>query len=330
MKREITSRILTGLMALSCSIVLMACAADQAQETASEQQPVVAETAQAEVAAAPVAGEKVEMKEEQKAAQVPLYTETPKSLSPVECAACHNGQYVRLQDSLSKHRFDCLKCHTQLHANIPSKDNYNDILPKCSACHKLPHGEAFTNCGQCHTDPHTPLIIPFEGVIGNVKNHTGENVVACEVCHYDSEGKEMETFPSKHNVEVGCTGCHGDDKHGVRPSCFDCHAPHTDDQTYADCLVCHKPHSAMNILPYPVDISNNVCAACHTEIYGQLQANPTKHTALQCASCHVTHGQIPRCQECHKEPHGDAVHKRFPNCLECHVDPHDLPVTPGS
>jgi len=327
MKRKMKLKVLAGLAVLSCSVLFMACA-NQGQDTtaANTPQPVVIDSTEtAEVQ------ESTPTKAEQQAAPAPLYTEVPKSLSPVECASCHNGQYVRLQQSKSKHRFDCLKCHDQLHANIPSKNNYEEILPKCTTCHKLFHGEAFPTCSQCHQDPHSPLTIPFSGVKQNVKNQAGEDVVSCEVCHYDSEGKEMETYPSKHNsAKVGCTGCHGDEQHGVRPTCFKCHKPHTPEQTYADCLVCHRPHSAKKILPYPKEISNTVCAACHGKIYGKLQANQTKHTALQCAACHVTHGQIPRCQECHKEPHGDAVHKRFPNCLDCHVDPHDLPVKPGN
>lgn len=328
MKKPSTLKVLTGIIVLSCSMLFMACAnQNQESSTTDSQEPVVIDATQA---TAPAEQAKP-AKAEQQMAQAPLYKETPRSLAPVECAACHGGQYKRLQDSNSKHRFDCLKCHTELHAYIPSKDNYTEIIPKCATCHKLFHGEAFPNCGQCHQDPHSPLNIPFDGVKATIKNQAGKDVVACEVCHYDSEGKEMETYPSFHNTDkVGCTGCHGDNKHGVRPTCFKCHKPHTPDQVYADCLVCHRPHSAMNILPYPQEISNTVCASCHGDIYDLLQANKTKHTALQCAACHVTHGQIPRCQECHNEPHGDAVHKRFPDCLECHVDPHDLPVNPGN
>ncbi len=325
MKKKIKTKVLAGLVALSCSAMFMACANQGQNTTAADTQPIVAEntaqaaeTPQTTIAIAPPVIK-------QQADEAPLYTELPQSLSPVECASCHSGQYIQLKKSASKHRFDCLDCHDQLHAYIPIKNNYNEILPKCVTCHEAPHVDPFTNCAQCHQDPHSPLQIPFAGVIGNVVNHAGKKVVACEVCHYDTEGKEMETYPSKHNVNVGCTGCHGDEQHGIRPSCFDCHEPHTAEQTYADCLVCHLPHSAMNILPYPEEISNTVCAACHNAISENLLTNHTKHTDLQCASCHATHGQIPRCQDCHDEPHG-TVHKKFPDCLQCHIDPHDLPV----
>ncbi len=331
MKKEIKSKVFAGLIVLSCSAMFMACAR-QGQDTApavSTTQTAVADTAQP-TESSEISDKSAQSTTEQQIAEAPLYTEQPRSLSPVECASCHNGQYSRLQESKSKHRFDCLDCHDKLHANIPSKNNYTDILPQCSSCHGLPHGDTFSGCAQCHNDPHSPLQIPFSGVSEDIANHAGKKVVACEVCHYETEGKEMETYPSKHNTEVGCTGCHGDEQHGIRPTCFDCHEPHTADQIYADCLVCHQPHSAMNILPYPKEISNTVCAACHAGIYDALQVNHTMHTELQCASCHITHGQIPKCQDCHGDPHGKAIHKRFPDCLDCHVDPHDLPVNLNS
>jgi predicted CXXCH cytochrome family protein len=327
MERKVSFKLLAGLAAVICSATLAACAnqgQNQAEEKAKE--PVVIESAQAteapaakaEEAAAPAA-------ENQEASDAPLYAQQPRSLTPVECGACHGGEYNKLRESKSKHRFMCTDCHEQLHAYVPSKNNYQEIMPKCSSCHDLPHGEAFTQCLKCHADPHTPLDIPFSGVKQKIKNKQGKSVVACEVCHYNPEGKEFETYPCKHNTSVGCTGCHAD-KHGVLPTCFDCHEPHVQGQTYADCLVCHSPHSAKHIKQYPEDMPNKVCGSCHTTIYKDLQTNITKHSALQCATCHVKHGQIPKCQDCHGEPHGSAVHKKFPNCLECHVDPHNLPV----
>lgn len=326
MKEKMNLKVLAALAALSCSLIVTACA-NQGQEkaAATAQKPVIVDaTKPAE--AAPAAGETA-TPDQMQTAEAPLYTETPRVLTPVECGSCHGGEYKRLQESNSKHRFECTDCHEQLHAYIPTKNNYADIMPKCSTCHDLPHGEAFTKCLGCHQDPHTPLTIPFSGVSQKIKDKAGKNVVACEVCHYDPVGKEFEKYPTKHNVEVGCTGCHAD-KHGVRPTCFDCHEPHVTGQVYADCLVCHRPHSAKNILQYPEETNNNVCGSCHTDIYNNLQTNQTKHSALYCATCHVKHGQIPRCQDCHDEPHGAAVHKRFPNCLDCHVDPHNLPVNP--
>ncbi len=264
-------------------------------------------------------------KERAKPKGVELYKDEPAPILPVQCGSCHKVEYKRLQLSNSRHRFDCLKCHTKLHSYIPPRKNWHEIMPKCARCHGFKHGKEFPDCLQCHIDPHSPLDIPFSGVEHKVVNSAGREVVACEVCHYDPEGKEMETYPCKHNTAVGCTGCHAD-KHGVRPSCFDCHEPHVQGQTYADCLVCHRPHSAKNILKYPEDMNNNVCGSCHTGLYQNLQQNHTKHSDLYCAACHERHGEIPECQKCHGEPHGALIHKRFPRCLDCHMDPHNLPV----
>jgi predicted CXXCH cytochrome family protein len=316
MKKKVSIKFLVGLVVFSCSAMIAACANQGQHATETNEQPVVVKTAKAE-------------SKEQQTAEAPLYTESPRSLNPVECGACHFGQYKRLCNSNSKHRFKCTDCHEQLHAYVPSKNNYAEIMPKCSNCHDLPHGDDFAQCQQCHQDPHTPLEIPFSGVEQKVRNQQGKDVVACEVCHYDTEGKEFEAFPSKHNVEVGCTGCHAE-KHGVFPTCFDCHEAHVEGQAYADCLVCHSPHSAKNIRKYPEETANNICGTCHTQIFDNLKTNRTKHSELQCATCHVAHGQVPQCQKCHGEPHGETVHKKFTNCLECHLDPHNLPVDPDA
>ncbi len=320
------------LFIMMVSLLLVSCANNgtTAQSEGSEA-GAVDQQAPAKTQAAAVESSEV-AKQTGGAGGVELYKGEPRSIQPVQCGSCHRGEYKKLQASNSKHRFDCLKCHTKLHAYIPTKKNYKAIMPKCTRCHGLKHGDAFPNCLQCHTDPHTPLDIPFSGVQQKVKNRHGKKVVACEVCHYNPEGKEMEEYPCKHNTEVGCVGCHitGIDatKHGMKPTCFDCHEPHIQGQTYKDCLVCHRPHSAKHILKYPENIDNKVCGSCHTKIYEDLQRNHTKHTDLYCATCHEHHGEIPKCQKCHGEPHGAEIHHKFPNCLKCHVDPHNLPVNP--
>jgi predicted CXXCH cytochrome family protein len=324
MKKKFKVSLLTAVTALSCTIFFTSCA-NKSTDMSAETSKVAAVESQQTTTAPPVVEEKAAASvKSEESSSAPLYTETPRSLPPVECGSCHGGEYTRLQQSNSKHRFDCLDCHDQLHAYIPTANNYKEIIPKCANCHDLPHGAAFPGCAQCHQDPHTPLIIPFSGVEQKIKNKAGKSVVACSVCHL-KEGAEMDKHPCIHNTEVGCTGCHAD-KHGVRPTCFDCHEPHVAGQTYANCLECHAPHSAKNILHYAVETPNNVCGSCHDGIYNDLQQNHTKHTDVQCADCHLTHGQIPQCQRCHGEPHGKTVHQKFPDCLKCHLDPHNLPV----
>ncbi len=323
MKKNFNYKVSAGLIALAGLLLVFTAGTALTGTTEKSPAPAAPQTPAAAPAATTPDG-----KRSMPLADESLYTAVPRSLTPVECGSCHPGEYKLLRESESKHRFFCTDCHQQLHAYVPTKDNYASIMPQCADCHELPHGEPFTMCKECHQDPHTPLDIPFEGVSKNYPDGAGKEVVACEVCHYETEGKEFADNPTKHNEEeVGCTGCHAD-KHGYRPTCFDCHDPHVEGQPYEECLVCHRPHSAKNILPYPEETDNKVCGSCHDEVFDNLQVNLTKHSELQCATCHTVHGEIPKCQDCHESPHGKKMHKKFADCLECHVDPHNMPVEP--
>ncbi|MHB8810525.1 MAG: cytochrome c3 family protein [Desulfobulbaceae bacterium] len=253
-----------------------------------------------------------------------LYSRAIAPLTAEECGRCHSYQFKWLKEKGGKHQMDCTTCHEQFHAYNPRLQNWDAIMPKCQGCHEMPHGKDFAACMECHQQPHAPKVIQFATLEKQVPGPGKQTVVTCAVCH-KNEGNEFAKFPSKHNTAVNCQGCHAK-VHGTIPSCLDCHEPHVAKQEYKDCLVCHSPHSAANIKKYPENTPNTNCAACHDQVYKKLQANVTRHTALQCATCHVTHGQIPKCQDCHGEPHGEGLHKRFASCLDCHKDPHDMPV----
>ncbi len=252
-----------------------------------------------------------------------LYRDEPRPLLPVECGRCHRQEYEQLRASRSRHRFDCLQCHRQLHAYRPPADNYAAVMPRCGRCHEdRPHGQDFSACRRCH-DPHAPTAIPFAAIAGKISTGDGRKVGACEHCHR-RESAEMTAHPCGHNRELGCTGCHAE-RHGVKPSCLECHEPHVAGQGYDDCLVCHRPHSAGDIQVYPQDTADELCAACHGEIAARLKRNPTRHSGIACAFCHRRHGQVPDCRQCHGEPHDPAMMEKFPDCLQCHIDPHNLP-----
>lgn len=263
-------------------------------------------------------------RQEVSAAGAELYRKDLKPLEPEECGRCHTYQYTWLKDKGGKHQQDCVFCHEKFHAYNPKLDNWDAIMPTCQGCHNLPHAQNFSNCMQCHRQPHAPLTIDFATLERPVSGEGDQAVLTCAACH-SSEGEEFAAFPSKHNSDVNCNGCHATE-HGAIPSCLDCHDPHLATQEYKDCLVCHSPHSASNIRQYPENVPNTACSACHQDVYDLLQQNVTRHSAMQCATCHPTHGQIQRCQDCHGEPHGEVLHQRFTDCLECHIDPHNLPV----
>lgn len=253
-----------------------------------------------------------------------LYKKDLKPLTPEECGRCHTYQFTWLKNEGGKHRQDCIFCHEKFHAYNPKLDNWDAIMPTCRGCHELPHEKNFSACMECHRQPHAPMDIEF-AILEQPLSEEGEvPVLTCAKCH-TTEGSEFAEFPSKHNSELNCNGCHAVE-HGAIPSCLDCHEPHLQSQEYKDCLECHSPHSASYIRQYSENVPNVACSACHEEVYGLLQENVTRHSAMQCATCHPRHGQIQQCQDCHGEPHGDVLHRRFADCLECHIDPHNLPV----
>lgn len=233
-----------------------------------------------------------------------------------DCARCHVSEFSKLKNNGAKHNgVLCMECHEIFHAYNPLKNNYAAIMPKCSQCHDAPHGSdpAVMKCLTCHQDPHQPLVS-----IPDPANLEGQ----CRICHA-SIAALLTDNPSMH-TEQDCSSCHSE-KHGRIPQCSECHESHSPkvQLTTADCLGCHPVHTPLQI-SYPITESKDVCGGCHTVPYEQLAAKQTKHSALTCAKCHPKHGLIPPCQECHGEPHGDAIHKKYPKCGTCHNIAHDL------
>jgi predicted CXXCH cytochrome family protein len=245
-----------------------------------------------------------------------IYTLSVQPLTLEECARCHTTHYSWLRDNGARHQsVACTDCHQVFHAYNPLRSNYVDIMPKCSSCHTAPHGpaESLLECLACHTNPHQPLVS-----IPEPANLEGR----CQLCH--SEVAASLTAQVSKHTEQKCSSCHSE-KHGRIPQCNECHANHSPmaSLTTPDCLGCHPVHTPLNI-SYPVTEAKEVCAGCHDQAYNLLQARQTKHSALTCAECHPSHGQLPACQKCHGLPHGSAIHEKFASCGECHGIAHDV------
>jgi len=297
MKTRKKVMVLSGILMLVL-ITLFSCASQQV----APEKPQAMQVAQAEQPAAPPP------KEEKPKS---LYDADVKPLAPAECGRCHYSVFSQLKNEGGKHKLDCTQCHTKYHAYNPVKQNWAEIMPKCDTCHGVFHGQKFTACTQCHA-PHAP------------KTQIAINAETAKTCG-DCHGKVAQTLqqsPSKH-TKVACATCHHS-KHGLIPSCMTCHKPHTANQTDKDCLACHPAHTPL-VIAYPKDTANSVCGACHGAVYKKLEASAGKHKQVPCAQCHTKHRLIPKCQECHGQPHGEVVMKKFPDCLACHVDVHDLP-----
>ena len=248
------------------------------------------------------------------------YTAAVQPLTLAECARCHTAHYGWLQNNGARHQtVACTDCHEVFHAYNPLRNNYAAIIPKCSSCHDAPHGtaEPVMQCLECHVNPHQPLVsIPDPaGLEGR-----------CQLCH-DEVAASLKAEVSKH-TEQECSSCHSE-KHGRIPQCSECHENHSPMVVLEtpDCLACHPVHTPLQIV-YPLTQSKEVCAGCHDEAYGLLQAKETKHSAFTCAKCHPAHGQVPACQECHGKPHSAAIHEKFMNCGDCHNIAHGLDI-PG-
>ncbi len=240
-----------------------------------------------------------------------LYTQEPPPLTPVQCAQCHRGIYMKLKEKGGKHRIYCTRCHTQFHSYNPVQGNWQEIMPKCSSCHKEPHGPKFPDCLKCHQEPHTPRVVP----------NTDYLAASCNSCH-TNEDAQLRKFKSAH-TEQGCDACHT--KHGLIPSCLNCHEPHTPDQQASTCTSCHPAHKPLKI-HFSKDTDSKTCSACHKDEYAKWSQTPSKHGKVNCSLCHKEHAWIPDCKMCHQQPHPKNLLARFPKCLDCHLDVHDLPI----
>jgi predicted CXXCH cytochrome family protein len=245
-----------------------------------------------------------------------LYTSEAQLIKPEECGRCHPRFYYFIKTEGGKHRIDCKLCHVQFHVHFPGKVEYQEILPKCSACHEQVHGADLAQCSGCHTNAHTPMKIPAERALEQ----------GCFICHAEVD-KEMKTFVTQH-TELYCSSCHHT-SHRYVPECLECHRPHTEGMTQAECLTCHAPHKARQVA-YPEDIRREACSGCHRDAYDKLEQSGTIHSGFSCAKCHPEHRAIKRCRECHPDPHPDrpGLLQKYPACGRCHGVAHN--VTGGS
>ena len=251
------------------------------------------------------------------ASQIPdeseLYQKTPEPLTVAQCGQCHSSHFKLLQENGLRHQIQCQRCHERFHAYNPQKNNWAELMPKCSQCHDLVHGDKFTECLSCHVNPHTPRKVPLVATLTS----------NCGNCHTGPAG-QLQQFASAHTVQE-CSFCHHD-RHGLIPSCMECHEPHLAGQELAACKSCHPVHKPLQIA-YTTEDSVNTCGSCHGSVFEAWSITKSKHGKVHCAQCHPTHGEIPECTRCHTAPHDKSILQKFPRCLDCHLDVHNLPTS---
>lgn len=148
----------------------------------------------------------------------------------------------------------------------------------------------------------------------------------CIKCHAKPPA-DITANGGKHK-KVSCQDCHVGHPPSVPaksiiPKCSNCHTgkPHFE---LKDCLACHtNPHTPRNI-----KIGANItdpCLTCHTKQIQQLRETKTKHSLLNCSTCHSTkHPNVPECLKCHKPHSSDMV---AADCKKCHQAHAPKPAT---
>jgi predicted CXXCH cytochrome family protein len=229
-----------------------------------------------------------------------------------ECFSCHNFSAFKPasvfdhQKSkyplLGKHlKVECEKCHKIEIQNGKKFQQFAGIqFSNCTNCHKDPHENKFgQNCRKCHNEESFHILIASNSFDHSKTNYplTGKHLsINCIFCH-----KGNYTQPIKH---IFCTDCHSDyhkgqfAKKGKSPDCADCH----DTEGYTKTLYTIERHNTTNF---------------------KLEG---KHFSAPCSSCHKKGSewdfqQMGRmCKDCHEDYHKGEFVKAGASlsCNECH------------
>ena len=74
----------------------------------------------------------------------------------------------------------------------------------------------------------------------------------------------------------------------------------------------------LDSLGYDIETVSGICGECHTRPVNTLKESDGLHSEKSCNFCHVQHGYIPKCSDCHRLFHGNTI----TNCAQCHTDAH--------
>lgn len=133
--------------------------------------------------------------------------------------------------------------------------------------------------------------------------------VDCHAVQYFS----IENGSGRH-AHLNCTFCHI--QHGYQPDCRSCH-PEKHGRGIQGCMICHQnPHAPEERINDP-RMNSSVCQPCHIPQYDAIEEGTGRHSTIRCGLCHIQHGYLPTCSDCHGLPHGHDVL----DCASCH-DPH--------
>jgi hypothetical protein len=211
------------------------------------------------------------------------------------CLNCHNDDSFKPAAKFNhansrfqlvgKHKnVDCLKCHRIEMINGKKFQEFRGVqYSNCGNCHKDPHQDKFgQNCRQCHNEDSFQVVKGGEKFDHNKTNYKLEEkhlAVNCKACH-----KTKFTDPLKHDR---CTDCHTDyhnrqfAKNDVSPDCSQCHTvkgftlfsyttgqhklgafPLNGAHTAIPCFECHKKQEKWSFKAIGIS-----CKECHSDIH---------------------------------------------------------------
>lgn len=167
----------------------------------------------------------------------------------------------------------------------------------------------------------TAILVPA-GVAPAQTNYKKEECVRCHAGRVN----DIATAGGKHR-SVPCVGCHFGHPPDVKKPialCSKCHLKTRKAHfELTGCLDCHtNPHTPLRITFKDKD----ACQNCHARQKEQLTANKSKHTALDCITCHDVHRKVPECTMCHV-PHSSKI---TGGCKQCHQAHMPKPATYSS
>ena len=195
------------------------------------------------------------------------------------------GVYASSADNVLNH-VDCEKCHngdTPLHT---AKESHMtaDTSGQCADCHESSEEshagitKTLEDCAECHED--IDLGMPMAHV-------------ECTVCH-ESDNPPLQSQSDCYVCHSNCLECHQPENSAV---------PHTGNE---DCSQCHPNHIEVNGY-------NEMCADCHPSTVANFEESAGKHYT-KCDFCHLQHGEVPACVDCHGLHHGEELQE----CSQCH------------
>ena len=193
----------------------------------------------------------------------------------VDCASCHNGDYVNNKNTCEACHFeafetatnpnhkaldfstDCEMCHTTNPAWEPAEFAIHDeyypltgghIGVDCVSCHNGDYENTPNTCAACHTDDFTSTTNPDHEQLGISMD--------CEMCHTTIPGWSPAAFEVHDeyypligaHVTVDCESCHNGDYENTPNTCEGCHIVdynqstnpnHTELGLSTDCEMCH-------------------------------------------------------------------------------------------